>query len=311
MSMFPKGLLVICVTLGVGSGAYWSTLSGQDLPKPAEPTVRFQTTVLPVLAKNCFACHSDRVHAAGLSLEAFQDSSLVLQKPEVWTKVLDKLKSGTMPPRNAAQPSAEEVAAVTGWIESLHAGTGAAAPANTASAMPTAPAATAATADPGRVTARRLNRTEYNNTIRDLLGVTVHPADEFPADDSGYGFDNIGDVLSLSPMLMEKYVSAARVVSKAAVFGESYPAKPTRLTRIMPKKIQDDVPASGTVTPFSARGAMYTTYHIPVDGEYEFRFRYQNFRGGEPVVTTGAPGARGAGGAPGAGGARGAAGGPG
>ena len=89
--------------------------------------------------------------------------------------------------------------------------------------------ATGATADPGRVTARRLNRAEYNNTIRDLLASTLRPADEFPVDDSGYGFDNIGDVLSLSPMLMEKYINAARRSSRAAVFGEPYPEKPRLL----------------------------------------------------------------------------------
>jgi hypothetical protein len=86
-----------------------------------------------------------------------------------------------MPP-----PSAAEKAAVTGWIESLL-------------GRPVSGAG-----DPGRVTARRLNRTEYNNTIRDLLGVTIRAAGEFPIDDSGYGFDNVGDVLSLSPLLMEK-----------------------------------------------------------------------------------------------------------
>ena len=73
--------------------------------------------------------------------------------------------------------------------------------------------------DPGRVTARRLNRTEYNNTIRDLLGVDLRPADDFPQDDSGYGFDNIADVLSLSPVLMEKYMSAAERVARTALFG--------------------------------------------------------------------------------------------
>ena len=134
---------------------------------------------------------------------------------------------------------------------------------------------------PGRVTARRLNRTEYNNTIRDLLGVSLRPADEFPIDDSGYGFDNNGDVLSISPLLMEKYLSAARVVSRAAVFGESYPEKPTLLLKLLSKKIQDDLPARGNVTPFSLRGAMYATFHAPVEAEYEFRIRYQNFRGNE------------------------------
>src|SRR5207344_242664 len=106
-------------------------------------------------------------------------------------------------------------------------------------------ASNAATANPGRVTARRLNRTEYNNTIHDLLGVSLQPADAFPVDDSGYGFDNIGDVLSLSPLLLEKYLSAARTVARAAVFGEAYPEKPGQLASLTPKKLQDDSPARG------------------------------------------------------------------
>ena len=104
-----------------------------------------------------------------------------------------------------------EVAAVTGWIESLH-GAGAA----DAGRHQDNNAENAATADPGRVTARRLNRAEYNNTIRDLLGVSIHPAGEFPVDDSGFGFDNIADVLSVSPMLMEKYMAAANRISRLA-----------------------------------------------------------------------------------------------
>ena len=108
--------------------------------------------------------------------------------------------------------SASDVAAVTGWIRKLPGVSDA--------------STSARDADPGRVTARRLNRVEYNNTIRDLLGVSLRPADEFPVDDSGYGFDNIGDVLSLSPMLMEKYLSAARAVARAAVFGEPRAAIP-------------------------------------------------------------------------------------
>jgi hypothetical protein len=265
------------------AGSVGETLRGQDVPRVALDD--FQQTVLPVLSKNCLSCHSDRVHSGGLSLEIFRnDPSLIAQKHEVWAKVLDKVKAGTMPPRPAAPLTPQEVAAVSGWIERL---TGTSGSAETGSVQ----------SDPGRVTARRLNRTEYNNTIRDLLGVTLRPADEFPIDDSGYGFDNIGDVLSISPMLMEKYMNAARTVSRAAVFGEPYPEKPTLMVRLMPKKIQDDMQATGSVTPFSARGAMYTTFHAPVEGEYEFRFRYQNFRGGEPVIQADGP-ARGRGVAP-------------
>jgi len=272
------------VSAALGS-AYFATLSGQTLPQAQTPAAAFERDVLPVLEKNCFSCHSDRVHSGGLSLEAFRDSTLVMQNSDVWTKVLDKVKAGTMPPRTMPPLSATDASAITDWIQRLHGGAAAA-------------ASDPAAIDPGRVTARRLNRTEYNNTIRDLLGVALRPADEFPTDDSGYGFDNIGDVLSVSPLLMEKYISAARSVSKVAVFGEAYPLKPTLLVRLLPKKIQDDEPATGNVTPFSARGALYTTYRAPVDGEYEFRFRYQNFRGGEPVIQTEGP-SRGASGASG------------
>ena len=175
-----------------------------------------------------------------------------------------------MPPRPAAPLPAGDVAAVSAWITKLPG----------ISPVP----ANASASDPGRVTARRLNRAEYNNTIRDLLGVTLRPADEFPIDDSGYGFDNIGDVLSLSPMLMEKYVNAARVVARAAVFGEAYPERPGQLIVLTPKKMQDDIHAKGNETPYSMRGTLYATYHFPIDGEYEFRWRYGNYRGrGKPV----------------------------
>jgi len=250
-------------------GLFARSIVGQS---ESQATVdQFQQTVLPVLAKNCLGCHSDRLHTGDLSLEPFRDARLAPQKPDVWQKVLAKLSAGQMPPRPMAPLSQSDLAAVTAWIRKLPGVTEAAAD-------------DPASADPGRVTTRRLNRTEYNNTIRDLLGVTLRPADEFPIDDSGYGFDNIGDVLSLSPLLMEKYINAARVVARAAVFGESYPETPGLLVNLTPKKMQDDAHASGSVTPYSMRGALYTTYHFPVDGEYEFRWRYGNYRGrGKPV----------------------------
>ena len=118
-----------------------------------------------------------------------------------------------MPPDDEPQPAEHQRQAVAGWL----------ARELTRIDRLTPP-------DPGRVTARRLNRAEYNNTIRDLLGVDTHPADDFPQDDSGYGFDNIGDVLSLSPALMEKYLSAAEKVSRTALFGP--PKLPPTLTRL-------------------------------------------------------------------------------
>ena len=270
----------------LGTGAYAPRVLGQDPQRAAADD--FQQTVLPVLAKNCFGCHSDKLRTGNLSLEAFRDPAVALQHPDVWAKVLDKLNAGTMPPRPMPPVPPADRAALIGWIEK-----------NTGASVASSDAASA---DPGRVTARRLNRAEYNNTIRDLLGVTIRPADEFPVDDAGYGFDNIGDVLSVSPLLMEKYMNAAQLVSKVAIYGESYLAKPAQFVRLLPKKFQDDTPATGNVMPYSLRGAAYGTLHVPVEGEYEFRFRYYNYRGGNgdlvpDQVDPQARGARGAGGA--------------
>ena len=102
-----------------------------------------------------------------------------------------------MPPEGQPQPSAAEAAPVTQYLQSLLS------KANCTTAQ-----------DPGRVTLRRLNREEYNNTVRDLVGVDFRPADDFPSDDVGYGFDNIGDVLTLPPLLMEKYLAAAEAIAE-------------------------------------------------------------------------------------------------
>ena len=209
------------------------------------PPPEYRQTVQPFLVKNCIACHDDKHRTAGLSLETYRND------PSLWTKVVDKIAKGLMPPPGAPQPSKAEIAAIIRLLDKPN-------------------------GDPGRVTTHRLNRVEYNNTIRDLLGVSLHPADEFPLDDAGYGFDNIGDVLSVSPMLMEKYAAAARAVSRAAVYGEPVPAKPTKLIRFLGKKSQDD--STTGALDFSYRGALWATFDFPADGEYEFHMRDANYR---------------------------------
>jgi hypothetical protein len=258
----------VCVV--IGGGLFTGGVAGQAPAQMPVSADEFKTNVQPVLAKNCVSCHNDKMHSGNLSLEAFTDATLAAQKPDIWQKVLDKVTAGLMPPRPRTPLSPAEVADLTNWIHKVPG---------------VAPVSTnASAAEPGRVTARRLNRTEYNNTVRDLLGVTLRPADEFPIDDSGYGFDNIGDVLSLSPLLMDKYISAARSVARAAVFGEPYPETPGQLASLQPKKLQDDAPARGIETPYALRGSLFAKYHFPVDAEYEFRWRYGNYRGrGKPV----------------------------
>jgi hypothetical protein len=249
--------------------AWVQAVSGQERAKAAgsadAEAQNFQKIVLPVLSKNCFTCHSQKLETAGLNLQAFGVGSVAVQHKEVWAKVLQKLSSGQMPPRGLPAPSKSEVAAVTNWINHL---------------LSQTTASPAGASDPGRVTARRLNRAEYNSTVHDLLGVYATPADEFPVDDSGYGFDNNGDVLSISPLLMEKYLKAARELSHLAVYGPTIPAEPTVLAVLMPKKGPDDTANSsiGIILPYSMRGSLYGHFVFPVDGVYEIRIRVRNYR---------------------------------
>src|SRR5262249_40198983 len=122
---------------------------------------------------------------------------------KLWLAVLKNVRSGLMPPRGEERLTKDEKQRLFDWIELEAFGVD---PANP---------------DPGRVTLRRLNRVEYHNTIRDLTGIDYDTTDEFPADDSGYGFDNVGDAMSLSPLLMEKYLNAAE-----AIVAEAVPTKP-------------------------------------------------------------------------------------
>jgi hypothetical protein len=177
-------------------------------PKPAPKTVEkpsFVKQVAPVLAKYCIECHGGEKPKGKLAFDVFKDDDTPLKNGKIWDKVSRNLEGGIMPPKSRPQPSAADKAAVIGWIDATVNQTGC-----------------IIEKDPGRVTMRRLNKVEYNNTIRDLLGVEGNFSENFPSDDVGYGFDNIGDVLSMPPMLMEKYLaSAQKIVAKALEKPES------------------------------------------------------------------------------------------
>lgn len=220
-------------------------------------------SVQPILAKHCFSCHNEKLAMAKLDLTSIRGDGVAGQ-PHVWEKVREKVTTRRMPPPGQPALSEADLAALTRWIDGL--------------VKPSV-----SREGPGRVMARRLNRVEYNNTVRDLLGIDVKPANEFPVDDSGYGFDNIADVLTISPMLMEKYMAAANRISQLAVYGDTIPAKPTRLVRLLGRRSHDanDVLDGGsyaTYLPFSLRGALYGNWIFPVDAEYEIRLRIANFR---------------------------------
>ena len=226
----------------------WFTLACGSLgasPAPARTdTPSFPKTVEPFLAKNCVLCHNAKLKTADLNLDAYHDANAVVQDRDVWENVLDKLRSGQMPPKGAKPPAPGDLQDVERWIEAE-----------------LARADRNVKPDPGRVTAHRLNRVEYNNTVRDLLAVDFHPADDFPADDAGYGFDNIGDVLSLSPVLMEKYLAAAERIAKRAVFGDPV-IKPSS-QRYKAEVLKAGDPARHL--------SMEARHAFPVDAEYEIR----------------------------------------
>ncbi len=221
----------------------------------AAPASSFETALKPFLSKNCYGCHSEKLKTADINLERYRKDADVLADAATWDKVVEMLKTNQMPPKGVPKPPEAEVKAAVAWVENTFERAELAAPPN-----------------PGRVTARRLNRTEYNNTVRDLLGVTLRPADDFPEDDSGYGFDNIGDVLSLSPVLMEKYLSAAEKISRAALYGPDE-VKPAG-ERFQPQGHRGVPPKSATdydETGLSLGSALHVNYHFPTDGEYVFR----------------------------------------
>ena len=164
--------------------------SGDEAPS-------FERDVRPLLAKRCAVCHNQKLTSGGVSL-ADLDFSNVAGNADVLEKVLRKVHSGEMPPAGMPHPDASTSAGFTTWLQDELDREAAAHP------------------NPGRPTVHRLNRAEYSNAIRDLLALDIKPGAMLPADDTGYGFDNIGDVLSLSPMLIERYMSVARQVTRLA-----------------------------------------------------------------------------------------------
>jgi hypothetical protein len=224
-SMRSRVLLALCC-LGLPALLLTRANSGQteQPPQEAQPkketvAVEFTKDVVPFLQKYCTGCHGGTKPKGDLDLTKYKDEAGASKVRHIWERVVANLKSGDMPPMFKPQPPAAEVQRLTKWMD------------ETLAAYDCSKQR-----DPGRVTIRRLNKSEYNNTIRDLLGVKFKPADDFPSDDVGYGFDNIGDVLTMSPLLMEKYFNAADLIVeevfkapelKKKIMMETVPAKAT------------------------------------------------------------------------------------
>ncbi|MGH9148081.1 MAG: DUF1587 domain-containing protein, partial [Vicinamibacterales bacterium] len=209
------------------------------------------TNARALLDQYCVACHNGRTKTANLSLEGL-DLVSVGDHPELWEKVVRKLRAGVMPPPEVKRPALVEYEALRDWLEGE------------------LDRKAAARVSPGSTVLHRLNRTEYANVIRDLLDLEIDVTTLLPPDDSARGFDNIAGSLTISPTLLEAYTTAATRVARMAV---GYWKTPTEATYLAPGDTSQNHHIEGL--PFGTRGGMLVRHDFPADGEYKFSI--QNF----------------------------------
>ena len=247
---------VLVALLGVLATSGGTQLAAAQTPEPAAPASA--ASVREALGRFCVRCHNDRLRTAGLALDT-HDLASVGADAETWERVIVKLRARTMPPAGSPRPAEATYRAVASWLETEIDTLALASP------------------DPGRgETFHRLNRAEYHAAVRDLLAVDVDVAELLPADDTyEHGFDNNGDVLSISPDLVARYLSAARRISRLAV--GIPPVGPAVATyRVHPALLQDD--RQDDRLSFGSRGGIAIPHYFPVDGEYTIRIRlHRNF----------------------------------
>ncbi len=215
-------------------------------------------TYRQVLDRYCAGCHNERLQSGNVALDrATVDITRLGEGGDVWEKVLQKLHTQAMPPPGRPRPDAETYHAFAGWLES------------------SLDAVAVAKPNPGRPTIHRLNRLEYSNAIRDLLGLEVDAENLLPADDLAFGFDNNADILTVAPGLLERYMSAARKLSRLAIgdlaIGSDVVRYPVSTLLEQRERMSDDLP-------FGSRGGSAIRHHFPLDGEYVLRLALRNGR---------------------------------
>ncbi|MGO9257106.1 MAG: DUF1592 domain-containing protein [Bryobacteraceae bacterium] len=210
-----------------------------------------------LLQRYCVGCHNNQLKTAGVTLQGL-DLSGAGGKAELLEKVLRKIKTGQMPPPGLPRPDAAEATGFAQWL---------------AGALD---AEAAAHPNPGRPAIHRLNRAEYSNAIRDIFDLDVDPGSLLPVDDSGYGFDNIGDVLSLSPTLLDRYLSVARRISRLAIGDPAMKPveeafEPRRETNGSPRPVPSRLEWVSDDLPFNSAGGVSVRHYFPLDAEYVLR----------------------------------------
>lgn len=246
-------LPVAALAIGTVAGTALFLLPPADAQSPADAREQaFQSEIKPYLTKYCQGCHNAKVKTGGIAVDGFTSAADLQSHSADWEQILHKVKTGEMPPKGLPRPAAPVSEKFYSWIEHE------------------LDRSAAEQIDPGRVGIHRLNKAEYNNAVRDLLAVDFTPADDFPADDAGYGFDNIADVLSMPPVLTEKYLGAATKVSRQAV--GNFKVEPS-LERFMQDRRVSQRERIAEDAPLGTRGGYFTTHRFPAEGNYVLRTR--------------------------------------
>lgn len=228
---------------------------------PAGDGSTFKSRVRPLLEKYCFDCHGEDVSKAKLDLSSFKDEPAVFEAWSTWERVARRVRDGEMPPRKKRQPSAAERKLLARWFSEAAGRFVKAAP-----------------KDPGRIGFRRLNRTEYNNTTRDLFGVDLKPGDALPADDSAHGFDTIAESLTLPPILVEKYILAAERMLDQILLPDPVDR------RIEAETLKPQGAQNGTVVLNKGEG-LQTDIEFPSSGRYLLRVRGHKTNGAKARIS--------------------------
>ncbi len=219
------------------------------------PDGGYAERVQPFLAEHCFFCHGADRPKGGLDLREYPDEASARAALDIFEEVRTRIAEGVMPPEERSRPPEDAVQAVLDWIDSA-----------------LAEEAAVSVGDPGHARLRRLSRFEYQNTIRDLFGVDFDATNAFPSDEVAHGFENVGDVQSFSPLLLEKYLTAAEEIAARALD----PWRGSRRTRIDAPELltierEREFPLHGNVRMLYSEGAVGARFEVPCDGEYAVR----------------------------------------
>ncbi len=239
----PQAIKALLAALALALPAY-----GQE-PAQDSPQGRFELSAQPVLEDRCHACHGNGIKKGNVDLSALAEEPAAPAHRELWLRVLKNVRAGIMPPADQPRLDAQELSGLESWIKR--------------DAFGIDPNQI----DPGRAALRRLNRVEYANTIRDLMGVEFRADEEFPPDDTGYGFDTIADVLTVSPLLLEKYLEASKTIVECAVPRVARAVDRREINRRALRDTRNE--RSDGELSFYVDESLGTTIDTPISGDYQ------------------------------------------